>query len=166
MFDTFMGLPLHVLVLHVTVVLIPLGAVAVAAVFCQPVWRQRYGRVMVGVSLGMLVLAFVTVQAGQELQNRFRRIGDTNVPRDDHEMFGRALLWIVLALAVATALAALADRQGAPAALGTGFGVIVAALAVASIVLTVIAGHTGSKSHWEQFVDGTDSAGTASAVPG
>ncbi len=158
MFDTFMGLPLHVLVLHVTVVLIPLGAMATAAVFCRPAWRRAYGRVMVAVSLGMLVLAFVTVQAGQQLQNRFRRIGDTNVPRDDHETFGRALLWIVLAFAVATVLGALADRQGAPAAAGLGLGVIVAGLAVASIVLTVIAGHTGSKSHWEEFVDGTNAS--------
>lgn len=163
MYDTFLGLPVHVLLLHVTVVLVPLAAVASAVVFLRPRWRRSFGAALVGVNVGMLALTFVTVQAGQELQNRFRWIGDEAVPRDDHEAFGRALLWVVLALAGTTLLAWLATRSGgAPAAVGIGTGMVVGGLAVASIVLTVLAGHTGSKSHWEDFVDTTDSARTES----
>lgn len=159
MFDTFLGLPVHVLVLHATVLLVPISAVVTAAVFLRPPWRRSYGRVMVGVNVAMLALTFVTVQAGQELQDRFRRIGDNAVPRDDHETFGRALLWIVLALTVLTVLAWLADRQGAPAAAGLGIGVLVAGLGAGTIVLAVLAGHTGSSSHWKDFVDNTESVG-------
>ncbi len=159
MYDTFMGLPLHVLVLHVTVLLVPVSALVTAVVFLRPAWRRSYAAVLVGSNVAMLVLTFVTVQAGQELQNRFRAIGDEAVPRDDHAAFGRALLWVVLALAVVTLLAWLGTRSGeAPAVLGTGAGVVVAGLAIASIVLTVLVGHTGSKSHWEDFVENTDAA--------
>lgn len=159
MFDTFLGLPLHVLLLHLTVVLIPLAAVVTAAVVCWPPWRRALGAPLVGVNAALLVLTFVTVQSGQQLQNRFRRIGDASVPRDNHETFGRALLWIVLALALATLLAWLLSRRaglsGFPRAAA---GAVVAGLAVASIVLAVLAGHTGSSSHWENFVENTNAA--------
>lgn len=166
MFDTFLGLPLHVLLLHFTVVLIPLVATATAAVFVWRPWRRVLGAPLVGVNAALLVLTFVTVQSGQQLQNRFRRIGDTAVPRDDHEAFGRALLWIVLALALTTLVAWLvsrrAGRSGLPGLPGTAAGVVVSGLAAASIVLAVLAGHTGSSSHWEDFVENTDAAAAES----
>jgi uncharacterized membrane protein len=159
MFDTFLGLPLHVLLLHFTVVLIPLAAVATTAVFWWAPWRRFAGAPLVAVNAALLVLTFVTVQSGQNLQNRFVRIGDMSVPRDDHETFGRALLWIVLALAVVTVVAWLAGRRSAlSGALRTSLGVVVAALATASIVLAVLAGHTGSSSHWGDFVENTDAS--------
>ena len=161
MYDTFMGLPLHVLLLHFTVVLVPLSALASAAVFLRASWREKFAVPMVAVNAAMLGLTFVTVQAGQKLQNRFIWTGDTAVPRDDHETFGRALLWLVLALTIVTLLAALAQRKGVPAAAGLGIGGVVAGLAVASTVLTVLAGHTGSKSHWEDFVDNTEASSSA-----
>lgn len=162
MFDTFLGLPLHVLLLHFTVVLIPLVATATAAVLVWRPWRRALGAPLVGVNAGLLVLTFVTVQSGQQLQNRFRRIGDNAVPRDDHETFGRALLWIVLALTIATLVAWLLSRGAGGAGLsglpGAAAGTVVGGLAAASIVLAVLAGHTGSSSHWEDFVENTDAA--------
>ncbi len=157
MYDTFLGLPLHVLLLHAVVVLVPIGAAASAAVFLRAQWRRRFATVAVTGNVVLLALTFVTVQAGQKLQNRFIWTGDMAVPRNDHETFGRALLWLVLALTVVTALALLADRRGVPAAAGMGIAVVVGGLALASTVLTVLAGHTGSQSHWEDFVDTTDS---------
>ena len=159
MFDTFLGLPLHVLLLHFTVVLIPLAAIATTAVFWWKPWRRFAGAPLVAVNAALLVLTFVTVQSGQNLQNRFQRIGDMNVPRDDHETFGRALLWIVLALAVVTLIGWLAGRRSAfSGAVRTALGVVVAGLAAASIVLAVLAGHTGSSSHWGDFVENTDAS--------
>lgn len=161
MYDTFLGLPLHVLLLHFTVVLVPVGAAASAAVFLRARWR-RFAIVAVTGNVVLLALTFVTVQAGQKLQNRFIWTGDMAVPRNNHETFGRTLLWLVLALTVVTALALLADRRGVPAAAGMGIAVVVAGLAVAATVLTVLAGHTGSQSHWEDFVDTTDSVRSSS----
>jgi uncharacterized membrane protein len=159
MYDTFMGLPLHVLLLHFVVVLLPLSAVASAAVFFRASWRSRYAPFVVANNVAMLVLTFITVQAGQELQNRFVWIGDTAVPRNNHETIGRTLLWVVLALALVSLAAWLVDRRGGmPNVVNLGGAAVVAGLAVAAIVLTVLAGHTGSKSHWDKFVETTDSA--------
>src|SRR4051812_31992980 len=72
MFDTFLGLPLHVLVLHFTVVLVPISAIATTAVFLYRPWRAAYGARMVVGNLAMLALTFVTVRAGLDLQARYR----------------------------------------------------------------------------------------------
>jgi hypothetical protein len=147
----------HVLVLHFTVVLVPITAVATTAVFLYGPWREAYGGRMVVANLVMLALTFVTVRAGLDLENRYRTIGNSAVPRNDHEALGRTLLWIVLALAIATVCAwSVGRRTNLPEAAGLGIGVVVGALAVASLVFTVLTGHTGSKSHWEDFVKTTN----------
>lgn len=154
MFDTFMGLPLHVLVLHFTVVLVPLSAVLTGAVFLHRPWREAHAGRVAAVNVAMLALTFATVRAGLALQDRYRSIGNDGVPRYDHEELGETLLWVMLALTAATLLAWLATRRAAvPAIAGFWLGAVVAALAVASIVLTVLTGHTGSESHWKDFVD-------------
>lgn len=144
MFDSFFGLPLHVFVLHATVILVPLSAPVTAAVFLRPQWR-RFGAFAAAWNVALLVLTFVTVRAGYNLQ---KDLGG-QVPTNDHEAYGETLLWIVLALAVTSVLACAAMRsQSPPAALVTGIGGVVALLAVASLVLTVVTGHSGSESHW------------------
>lgn len=161
MFDTFLGLPVHVLVLHFTVVLVPLSATATLAVLLRRPWREAYAGRLAAVNAAMLVLTFVTVRAGLALQDRYQSIGDNGVPRYDHEAFGKALLWVVLALAVTSAAAWLATRRASvPDAAGLGLGALAGALAVAAIVLTVVTGHTGSESHWKSFIQNTDQSST------
>jgi hypothetical protein len=158
-FDTFLGLPLHVLVLHFTVVLVPLTAVATPCVFLHRPWREKYAGRMAAVNAAMVVLTFVTVRAGLALQDRYQRIGNNDVPRYDHQELGETLLWIVLALAVATALAWVGSRRsGLPAGAARGMGAMVAGLAVAAVVFTVLTGHTGSESHWKDFVTNSNAA--------
>lgn len=148
MFDSFMGLPLHVLVLHFAVVLIPLGATATIAVMVRQDWRTRYSAFVAAGNVALLGLAFVTVRAGLALQHHLDPTRQS-VPTHDHEAYGKALLWIVLALAVVSVVTALAARAPhfAPTAL-TGLAAVVAVLAVISAGITVITGHTGSESHW------------------
>ncbi|MEV4388804.1 DUF2231 domain-containing protein, partial [Micromonospora sp. NPDC049580] len=45
--DTVNGLPLHPLVVHAVVVLLPLAALGVAALAVRPSWRGRYGGLVV-----------------------------------------------------------------------------------------------------------------------
>lgn len=157
MFDTFMGLPVHVLVLHFTVVLVPLSAFATIAVAVRSELRAKFAAPLAGLNLVMLILTFVTVRAGLDFKDRFAAEGDTETPKYDHETFGKALLWIMVALAIASIGVLAASRKSdlAPS-IGMGLGGVVALLAVASIVLTVITGHTGSESNWKDFVKYTD----------
>ncbi|MGQ0629804.1 MAG: cupredoxin domain-containing protein [Sporichthyaceae bacterium] len=146
MFDTFFGLPLHVFVLHATVVLLPLGAIATVAVILRPAWRAKYLAIVTAANVGLLVLTFVTVRAGYALQDKL----GGGVPSNDHEKWGEITLWIMVGLALACVLTLLVSRryeERSPAAV-TGLAAVVAALAVASGVMTTVTGHTGSDSHW------------------
>lgn len=148
MFDTFMSLPLHVLVLHFTVVLLPIGAAATVAIMLKPAWRTQFARYVAAGNAALLVLTFVTVRAGYALQDKLDPTHES-VPNNDHEELGVTLMWIMVALAVVSVVSWLATRMDnlAPAAL-TGLAVVVALLAVVSAGFTVVTGHTGSESHW------------------
>lgn len=169
MFDQFMDLPIHVLVLHFAVVLIPLCGVLTALVFLKPALRTRsvplpmigrpaiqapFAALAAGLNAGMLALTFVTVRAGYALQEKLDP-SKANVPNNNHEQFGNLLLWIVLAVTIVSVITVLASRMNtfAPSAL-TGLAVVVAALAVASVGMTVVTGHTGSESHWGFLYEG------------
>ncbi len=150
MFDKFMDLPLHILVLHFAVVLLPMSAMLTAAVFLRSEWRAKFAGLAAALNVGMLALTFVTVQAGEALKDKLNPKGSPNgPPSNDHEEFGRALLWIVLALAIASVITWFAGRmEGMLPAAVVGLAVVVGGLAVASTVLTVVTGHTGSQSKW------------------
>ncbi len=154
MFDTFTGLPIHILVSHFAVVLIPIGATATIAVALYKPFREKYLALLAIGNIGLLAMAFVTLRAGEDLMDRYRELGDTSTPKFDHESLGRTLVWIMLATTIATMVMWAAQPLGAkaPAAM-LALGGIVAALAVTSLWFSYRAGHTGSESHWKEFVD-------------
>lgn len=152
MFDTFRGLPLHVLVIHFVVVLVPMGATATIAVMVRPAWRAQFARYVAAGNVALLGLTFVTVRAGLAFKKRLDPTGEGGLPGYDHQTYGEILLWIMLALAtvsVITWLAARAD-QFHPAAL-SGLVAIVVLLAVAAIGMTMVTGETGAK-RWSFLV--------------
>jgi hypothetical protein len=158
LFDTFTGLPFHILVIHFVVVLLPISAFATIAVFVRPAWRRKYGALVAGLNGLMVVLTFVTVRAGEDLKDRYRALGDTVTPKDHHEGLGKSLLWVVVALAVLSAAAWSVGRipNMAPAAIG--LGAVVALVAIGAIVLTMLTGDAGSRSHWSDFIKSSDKA--------
>lgn len=50
MFTQFDGLPVHPLVVHAVVVLLPAAVLGTIAVAVRPAWRRRYGTLVVGVT--------------------------------------------------------------------------------------------------------------------
>lgn len=66
---TFNGMPLHPLLVHAVVVLLPLAAVGSIVIAVIPKWRRRYWLpVLVLTALGIAAVP-ITQQAGQELYN-------------------------------------------------------------------------------------------------
>lgn len=157
MFDTFLGLPLHILVSHFVVVLIPLSAMATIAVCLRKAWREKYVMPLAIGNVAMLALTFATVRAGQDLKYRYRAFGDTQTPKFNHEKLGQTLLWIMVALAVVSLVIWALEpmRAVAPAAV-LGLAGVVVLLAASSIVITTLAGHTGAKTQWQDFVQNSD----------
>ncbi|MGQ0467259.1 MAG: DUF2231 domain-containing protein [Sporichthyaceae bacterium] len=150
MFDTFMNLPLHVLVLHFAVVLIPMSATATAAVFLYKPFRERFAGPAVLLNLGMLVLTFVTVQSGEALKDKLNPENNPKgAPSNDHEEYAQVLLWIVVALTIAAAIAWFSGRvDGMLPAAAMGLALVVGGLAIAAAAMTVVTGHTGSEAKW------------------
>ncbi|GAA4544961.1 DUF2231 domain-containing protein [Amycolatopsis samaneae] len=90
------GLPLHVLVVHAVVVLVPLAVLASIVVAAWPAARRRYGWPAVGFALVATALIPIATGSGEDLRDRL-------VPTDlirQHAHLGDQLLVFVAALFV------------------------------------------------------------------
>ncbi|RYC03802.1 DUF2231 domain-containing protein [Nocardioides zhouii] len=97
MFDTFNGLPLHPLIVHGVVVLLPLAIVGTVAIALRPAWRTRYGFLVVGAALAATAMIPVATSSGEALE---KRVGDPG----EHAELGDQLLWFAVALLLTSAL--------------------------------------------------------------
>ncbi|MEU7923818.1 DUF2231 domain-containing protein [Micromonospora sp. NPDC049801] len=148
--DTVNGLPLHPLVVHVVVVLLPLAAIGVAALAVKPSWRGRYGTLVVVIAALATLAVPLASSSGEDLEHR---VGDPGV----HAQLGDTLIWFAIPLLVAAvALVWLHRRTSRPAENRTGTAgkvtVVVAALAVvvaaANLVQVYRVGDSGAKAVW------------------
>jgi hypothetical protein len=159
--DTFRGLPVHVLVLHATVVLVPLVALGVGVVAAVPAWRQRFARHALAASVLAVALVGVTILSGRELRDRLALAagGQVDPAIERHESLGTTLFWFVLALAAAAAVLALVPRptgRRRSVAGTSAVAAVVVVLAAATLVQTVRTGEAGSSAVWESIVGSTD----------
>ena len=140
MFDTITGLPVHALVLHIVVVLLPLLGVVTIVVVVRRQWRERYTWWVAAANGAMFLTTLVTKESGEALQ---RSLGG-QVAREHGEL-GSILPLFALVLALATAVTALTSRNRA---LGP-ISVIVSILAaVAAVYWTVRTGDAGTRAVW------------------
>lgn len=144
-FDTVAGLPLHPLVVHVAVVILPLSAIALVLIVLIPRWRGALGWVtMAGLAVGAGA-AFVAKETGEALAAR------VGLPQRHADLGDRLPLVAVITLLIALAWFLL-DRQrrreGGPRALVTVLAVASIVAAAATTVLTVLVGHSGAEAVW------------------
>ncbi|MGH3457679.1 DUF2231 domain-containing protein [Aeromicrobium sp.] len=150
MFGSFFGLPIHALVVHGSVVLVPLAAL-LGIVIVYPPWRMRLRWPLVAAT----ALATVTVYVARESGKVFKEaLGDQLKDNaagkvvDRHEQLADQLwIWLLVFLAVTVIAAFVFPRLTNPLA-GGGAAIIVAALAVVVIVMVGLTGHQGSKAVW------------------
>jgi uncharacterized membrane protein len=157
-FEEFDELPLHPLVVHAAVVLIPLlvlGAVVYAVV---PSLRPRIGWAVTGLAVVAPLAALFAKLSGDAFQQRLidkDAIGGQVLERvDDHRSLGNITLWFTIALAVVTLLFVFVTGRRARAIPVWGVvvvGVIVVGLAAASGYYLFWTGHYGARAVWEGF---------------
>jgi hypothetical protein len=145
-FDTFRGLPVHVLALHLTVVAVPLMAVVTAAVPWRSNWRRRAAWPVVVLDALVLGLVWFTRQSGEQLQRRLPPSPQIN----HHVDLGLTMVWFSLAVLVVALLVALTRK--ASGAVSAVVGVLSVAAAVASVVWVVRVGESGSTAVWADLV--------------
>lgn len=147
MFDTVLGLPVHALVIHGVVVLLPLMSVITAVVAFVPRWRALAAWPVVVIDAGMVAMTFVARQSGLALQARLGgRIAQ------EHAGVGRNLIWFAIALFLASIVVALM-RRSQRATLGAVLAVVAG---VFTIWWTVRVGHTGADALWKGIVASTN----------
>jgi cytochrome b involved in lipid metabolism len=146
-FDLAFGLPLHVLVNHAVVVLIPLGALAMILMVFVPRLRNPFSYVSAGITLLGAVAATVAAQSGEALAER---VGNPGV----HEQWGDSLVPVAWVLVVVSVVWVVLTRlkKGAARVWEIVVAVPVVGLSIASIVLVVLAGHSGAEVTWKNRV--------------
>lgn len=149
-FDTFTGLPVHALVVHAVVVLLPLTAVGAIAIALVPRWSVRFGVLVPLLALVSTVAAVVAQKSGEQLA---LRVGVPAV----HYQFGSGVKWWAGALLVVTTALWWADRRrGGPRSTGVkvlaGLVVVVALVATGWVVRT---GDSGARAVWAPVISST-----------
>lgn len=141
------GLPLHPLLVHATVVLTPLTAIALAVAALWPAARRRLGLALPIAALVVAVLAPITVFAGESLADT---IGRTPMILR-HQALGLMLLPWAIALLPASVLVWWAGRPTeSPRPRWTKIVIATVAVVVAAVtvVLVVLAGDAGARAVW------------------
>ena len=152
---TVFGLPTHVLIIHVTVIGIPLACLGVLAIAVRPAWRRRFGWWVAGLAVIMVPITYATQLAGDQLYNH--NFNFANSPAAQHKALGSTLVWFVAAVAVLALALVLAEKRGYADHHATM--VVIAALAIGAsaicLVRVVQVGDSGARAAWGGIVQST-----------
>lgn len=158
MFDLVNGLPVHPLVVHAVVVLLPLAVLGTIAIAAKPAWRATYGWLVVGIAAVATVLVPVATSSGEALEER---VGDPG----EHAELGDQLIWFAIALLLFSFLMVYLDHRKAagkpavgPSALPTVVTVLAVVAALATTVQVYRVGDSGARAAWGDQVGSSSSA--------
>lgn len=143
LFDTIAGLPVHPLIVHFAVVILPIAVAAVMVSIYLPRFSSKYAFASI---VGLLVgtgAAFIANQSGEALAER---IGNPQ----DHSDYGNILTW---ASFVFLALAIYWYRKVRQADGVKLFSHVLALLGVFMLGLTFLTGHSGAEAVWKGRLD-------------
>ncbi|WP_156757273.1 DUF2231 domain-containing protein [Actinokineospora pegani] len=153
MFEFVDGLPVHALVVHAVVVLIPLAALGAVVIAVWPAARRRYGWLVVGFAGVAMLLTPVASVSGFALQERLPE----NELIQAHEALGKQLIFFVVPLFLAVLVLMIAHQAGVrterPKSWAKPVLVVFAVLSViaggAAGVQVYRVGDAGSRAVWD-----------------
>jgi cytochrome b involved in lipid metabolism len=160
-FDLVFGLPVHPLIDHFVVVLVPMFALLQILIVFKPKLKEKFGWVTF---YGLAVALGATVIASQSGEALVLRVGHPG----DHAEQGEKLVAIIAALFVSSAIWIIfTEKLELPNKSLKNFipwvGKASAVIAIAAIGATAIVGHSGAKAVWENKVAQTSD--TTAVVP-
>ena len=151
-FDLINGIPVHPLVVHAAVVLVPLTALGLIAMAIWPRFSARYGWLVVASGVVAAGSSFAAKESGEVLEGR---VGE---PGFDHAELGDLMPIFAAVLLVAVVVLWLIDRS-APAegpAPRRGLRITVAIvgvlIALGNLLWVYRVGDSGAKSVWSGTV--------------
>ncbi len=140
-----LGLPLHPLIVHLAVIMLPLSALGAIAIASRSAWSKRFGVIVVAGALVGAVAAFISKSSGENLA---RQVG---APAE-HVNYGNQLPVIALVFFLVVTIFWLLDRgipgnRRRPPGLMILAGIVIV-VAVGTIIWTVLTGHSGAEAVW------------------
>ena len=173
--DTIGGIPLHPLIVHAVVVLVPLASLLLLLAAVSPRIRHWAGILTPITATLALVMVPLATQSGEALEKRV----DASPALEEHTELGDSLLYFVLTLAilawalwfldrraratVTTTDAAQRGAHGTPRAARSGLMTAVIVLSVVSVLATTVQviriGHSGASASWSDVGAKTVPAG-------
>ena len=165
MFDTVFGLPVHILVIHVVVVLGPVAALIAVAYAVRPAWRGALKWWLVAAAVATGVTGMVAGGSGEDLERRVRALPGATAAQlaqvHDHAEAGGLAQGVCLAFMVVVLVAVFAVLPAQGSARWGGSAV--AAVAVVGVVLVSLAtvtsvtmtGHSGARASWADKIVGS-----------
>ncbi|APA97323.1 DUF2231 domain-containing protein [Nocardia seriolae] len=143
------GLPAHILLVHLIVVLVPLTALLAVLSAVWPAARRRFAWLVLALAALVAVMTPVTTEAGEWLERRVSRTADLH----NHTRLGDTFIFFAIPLLIAAA--ALAFVHFRETRDRTPSRVVVAAVAVLTIATSAAAtvqvyriGESGAQSSW------------------
>ena len=148
--ETVFGLPVHVLMVHGTVVVLPLTALLLMASVLVPRLRVWAGPLPLLLALGSLALVPLTTASGETLQ------GSVSSSRaiQEHAELGEGVIWWAVGLAVVAAVSYGMRLRGRtpPRWLTVVVAVLGVVVGIGAVVQVVLAGHSGADAVWNGVV--------------
>ncbi|NRQ51075.1 DUF2231 domain-containing protein [Aeromicrobium stalagmiti] len=147
--NDFYGLPLHPLIVHATVVIIPLAALTVLLSALWPRFRNWAGPLPAGLSIVGLILVPLSTSTGETLEKHVER----SALLEKHTHLADGLLpWMIGLTVVAVVGYGLHWRakhgNSAVKALMVGVAVLSVVAVVGTSVQVARIGHSGAKAAW------------------
>jgi hypothetical protein len=151
--DTVAGLPVHALVVHAAVVLVPLTAVGAVLMAVRLSFSRRFGILIVILGAAATGACLVAKESGEQLAQR------VGMP-EPHADLGSVMPLFAGALFVLLTVMWLFDRgipmtKSRPAWL-VAIAVVVVLASAAALVWTVRVGHSGSEAVWAPIIASTN----------
>jgi hypothetical protein len=152
LFDTIAGLPIHPLVVHAVVVVLPVSALALIAIYLVPRWRQHYGWLTMVALAGGVGAALLAKESGEALAGR------VGLPQLHSGLANTLVAVAVVTFVVAAVwfwLQRKAARAGVSSVAATVAGAVASLLALGVLSLTVLVGHSGATAVWAGVIAAT-----------
>ncbi len=152
MFDTIDGLPVHALVVHIAVVLIPLAAIGAILIALRPRAMRLFGvATILGAAIGTLT-SFASRNSGEALASR---IGFPEPHVNYGEIFPIAALAFLVVLIIFWLYArGVPLNRSRPLWLKFLGGLVVIA-AIGISYFTFLVGHSGAQATWASVIENT-----------
>lgn len=166
------GLPLHPLLVHATVVIVPAAAMSVLLAALWPRFRRWAGPLPLGLAVVGLILDPLSTSSGESLE---RQVGHSALIEEHSHLADGLLPWMIALTVVAAGLYAWHWREArrttgpeSPAAQASSrrwVPVVISVLAVLASLGTTVQvvriGHSGAKAAWSGVSDQSSGSGSS-----